>query len=112
MHKCLRYLKTMKIRNRGHNRDRGGSHFMVLDLDGKTLSDDLSEQLTFSCTNKQVLSRNTGVPYHRLVYWFSKLDKTVMIDGTNLIIRSRSHTKGKQPGGVRNLKFVRRGNDY
>ena len=102
----------MKTRNRNKNRDKGGSHFMVLDLNGKGLGDDLSENLTFFCTNKQVLSRNTGIAYHRLVYWFSRLDKTVMLNGNDLILRSRSHEKGNQPGGLRNLKFVRRGNDY
>jgi hypothetical protein len=99
----------MGIRNRGYNRDRGGSHFMVLDLNGKNLMEDVSDNLTFSCTNKKVLARNTGVAYHKLVYWFSRLNKTVMIDGDNLIIRSRSHYKGKQPGGIRNLSFVKRG---
>ena len=98
----------MANRRRGHNRDRGGSHFMVLDLNGKGLGDDLSEQLTFSCTNKMVLSRNTGIAYHRLVYWFTDLDKSVMVDGTNLVIKSRSHYKGRQPGGLRNLKLIRR----
>ena len=97
----------MKTRNRNKNRDKGGSHFMVLDLNGKGLGDDLSENLTFSCTNKQVLSRNTGIAYHRLVYWFTDLDKSVMVDGDNLIIRSRSHYKGNQPGGLRNLKLTR-----
>ena len=81
---------------------------MVLDLNGKGLGDDLSEQLTFSCTNKMVLSRNTGIAYHRLVYWFTDLDKSVMVDGNNLVIRSRSHYKGRQPGGLRNLKLIRR----
>lgn len=81
---------------------------MVLDLNGKGLGDDLSEQLTFSCTNKMVLSRNTGIAYHRLVYWFTDLDKSVMLDGTNLVIKSRSHYKGRQPGGLRNLKLIRR----
>jgi hypothetical protein len=101
----------MEKRNRGHNRDRGGSHFMVLDLNGMTLSDDLSSNLVFSCTNKQVLSRNTGIPYHKLVYWFTKQDKSVMLDGNNLVLRSRTHFKGKQPGGLKNLGFIRR-NSY
>jgi hypothetical protein len=74
---------------------------MVLDLNGKSLSDDLSEQLTFSCTNKAVLSRNTGIAYHKLVYWFTDLDKSVMVNGTDLVIRSKTHYKGNQPGGFK-----------
>lgn len=80
---------------------------MVLDLNGLGLGDDLSENLTFSCTNKRVLSQNTGIEYHRLVYWFSKKDKTVLVEGGNLIIRSRNHYKGNQPGGIKNLQFIR-----
>lgn len=101
----------VKIRNRGMNRDRGGSRFMVLDLNGKGLGDDLGDNLVFSCTNKRVLSRNTGISYHRLVYWFTKRDKSVMVDGDNLILRSKLHYKGCQPGGLRNLRFVRRVNE-
>ena len=100
----------MAKRIRGYNRDRGGSHFMVLDLNGKGLADDLSEQLTFSCTNKTVLSRNTGIAYHRLVYWFTDLDKSVMVNGNDLIIRSKSHYKGRQPGGFK--KTTIRARDY
>lgn len=98
-------------RNKGNrNRDQGGSYFAVLDLNGKTLADDLSENLVFSCTNKTILSRNTGIPYHRLVKWFTKMDKSVLIDGDNLIIRSKNHYKGNQPGGLRNLQLLRRNN--
>lgn len=100
----------MGKRHRNGNRDKGGSHFMVLDLNGLTLNDDLSENLTFSCTNKRVLSKNTDIAYHRLVYWFSKKDKTVMVENGNLIIRARNHYKGNQPGGSNNPNFVRRGN--
>ena len=95
----------------GRNRDRGGSHFMVIDLSGKSITDDLSENLTFSCTNKTVLSRNTDIPYHRLVEWFTKKDKSILIEGDNIIIRSKQHYKGNQPGGLRNLQFVRRNKD-
>ena len=99
-------------RKRGNkNRDRGGSHFMVIDLSGKSIADDLSENLTFSCTNKTVLSRNTGISYYRLVEWFTKRDKSVLVEGDNVIIRSKQHFKGNQPGGLRNLNFVRRNND-
>jgi hypothetical protein len=98
----------MGIRNRGRNRDIGGGHYMVLDLGGKTLVDDLSENLVFSCTNKHVLSKNTGIPYYRLVYWFTKKNKSVMIEGDNLILRSKNHYKGRQPGGLKNLNFIRR----
>jgi hypothetical protein len=92
------------------NRDQGGSYFAVLDLNGMGLADDLSENLVFSCTNKTILSRNTGIPYHRLVTWFTKMDKSVLIEGGNLILRSKNHYKGKQPGGLRNLQLVRRDN--
>lgn len=101
-----------KIRDRGFNRDRGGSRFMVLDLNGMSLDDDLSDNLVFSCTNKVVLSNHTGISYSRLVYWFTRKNKSVMRDGDNLILRSTSHYKGRQPGGLRNLHFVRRGNGY
>lgn len=101
----------MEKRNRRGNRDRGGSHFMVLDLNGMSLADDLSENMVFSCTNKTVLSKNTGIAYHRLVYWFTHLDKSVMLSDGNLILRSKSHYKGNQPGGLRNLHLLRR-NSY
>lgn len=92
------------------NRDKGGSRFMVLDLNGKGLEDDLSENMVFSCTNKRVLSKNTGIGYHRLVYWFTKLNKNVMKEKGNLILRSKLHFKGNQPGGIRNKRL--RNNDY
>ena len=98
----------MEKRNRNGNRDKGGSHFMVLDLNGLGLADDLSENMVFSCTNKRVLARNTGVAYHRLVYWFTKMNKSAMVDGDNLILRSKQHYKGNQPGGLKNLNFARR----
>jgi hypothetical protein len=50
-----------------------GEYYSVLSLGGKSITDDLSECLTFSCTNKKILAKNTGIAYNRLVYIFTRL---------------------------------------
>lgn len=85
---------------------------MVLDLGGKTLADDLSENLTFSCTNKRILSYYTKIKYDRLVYVFTRLKKNVLIENDNFIIKSNVLFKGNQIGGLRNPKLLIRGNNY
>ena len=102
----------MEIKKRTREKRRGGEHYSVLILAGKNIMDDISKNPTFSCTNKKTLSENTGIGYHRLVYIFTKLEKKFLIENDNVIIRSNVLFKGKQIGGLRNLKLSRRGNDY
>lgn len=89
-----------------------GERYSVLSLGGKSITDDLSECLTFSCTNKQILSRNTEIGYNRLVYIFTRLKKTYLIENDFIIIKSTTLYKGNQIGGLRNPKLQMRGNSY
>jgi len=86
-------------------RRRGNEFYSVLFLGDKDITDDLSDSFTFSCTNKRSLSKYTGIAYHRLVYLFTKLGKMFLIENGNMIIRSKTHFKGKQPGGIRNPRL-------
>jgi len=93
----------------GENRTE---RFSVLSLGGKTLMDDLSDNLTFSCTNKRALAYNTGIPYNRLVYLFTRLKRTFLVENDHIIIRSTILFKGNQKGGLRNPQLLIRGNNY
>ena len=87
-----------------------GEIYCVLDLGGKDIKDDIGGNLVFSCTNKRIVERNTGIAYHRMVYVFTKLKRNVLMEKGYLILRSRNHYKGKQLGGIRNKKLFIRGN--
>ena len=96
--------------NRKRLRGDGSEFYSVLSLGGLLVTDDISGSLTFSCTNKKVLEKNTGIKYNRLVYIFTKLKKTCLIENDNIIIRSNTLYKGRQIGGLRNPKLLMRGN--
>ena len=86
--------------------------YSVLSLGGRGITDDISENLTFSCTNKKILAKNTGIKYNRLVYIFTRLKKTFLVENDNIIIKSTTLYKGRQRGGLRNPKLLIRGNSY
>ena len=94
------------IRIKGQQRTE---HYSVLSLGGKEITDDLSGSLTFSCTNKRILSRNTEIPYHRLVYIFTRLKRSFLIENDYIIIKSMTLYKGNQRGGLRNPMLLIRG---
>lgn len=86
--------------------------YSVLSLGGKNIADDISYNLTFSCTNKKILAKYTEIPYNRLVYIFTRLKKTFLIENDSVIIKSTTLYKGSQRGGLRNPKLLIRGNSY
>ena len=94
------------------NKDNYKEMYSVLSLGGNSVTDDISYSLTFSCTNKKVLARTTEIPYNRLVYIFTKLKKTFLIENDYIIIKSTTLYKGNQIGGLRNPKLLIRGNSY
>lgn len=94
------------------NRENYGERYSVLSLGGKSITDDLGDCLTFSCTNKKILAKNTGISYNRLVYVFTRLKKTFLVENDNIIIKSTTLFKGNQIGGLRNNKLLIRGNNY
>jgi hypothetical protein len=91
-------------------KDIGKEMYMVVDLDGKTLVDDLESCLKITCSNKSALSKATGIRYYRLVYVFRKQGRSVLIENDKLILKSRVYYKGSQPGGFR-PKMVMRNNN-
>lgn len=72
--------------------------YSVIILGEKLLTDDLSDCLTVSCTNKRSLERITGILYDRLVYVFTRKGKNILIEGGNVIIKSSQLYKGDQAG--------------
>lgn len=101
-----------RIRKTSLLRSKRGDHYIALDFKGRSITDDLSNCFTFSCTNKQVLSENTKIPYHRLVYVFTKQGKVCLIENDHIIIKAEIHFKGRQIGGLRNPKLLIRRNNY
>jgi hypothetical protein len=97
---------------RNINGESKSERYSVLSLGGRNITDDISENLTFSCTNKRVLAKNTGIPYNRLVYIFTRLKKTFLVENDNVIIKSTLLFKGRQIGGLRNPKLLIRGNNF
>ena len=93
-------------------KENWGERYSVLSLGGMSVLDNISESLTFSCTNKRILARNTEIPYNRLVYIFTKLKKTCLIENDYIIIKSTTLYKGNQIGGLRNPKLLMRGSNY
>ncbi|MDD5356048.1 MAG: hypothetical protein PHY56_05900 [Candidatus Omnitrophica bacterium] len=84
--------------------------YTVVDLGEKKLGDDLEDCMKVRCTNKLMLEQITGIPYHRLVYLFTKKRKTYVVERGSMIIRTSLVYKGKQPGGIRNKGLYGRGN--
>ena len=93
-------------------KDRGREMYMVVDLNGKSVSDDLSECLKITCSNKKALSIATGIRYYRLVYVFKRQKRSYLVENDRLILKSEIYYKGSQPGGLQNKKMVTRGNDF
>ena len=95
------------------NKRDTGADYTVIDLGGRMPGDDLNECLKARCTNKLMLESMTGIPYHRIVYLFTKKRISYLVERGHMIIRTNTVYKGKQPGGLRNKGMVRRGNiDY
>jgi hypothetical protein len=101
-------VNKSRIINGEHKTER----YSVLSLNGMSLSDDLSSNLTFSCTNKKILAEYTEIPYNRLVYIFTRLKKNCLIEHDNIIIKSTILYKGRQKGGLRNPRLLIRGNNF
>ena len=74
---------------------------MVVDLNGKSVGDDLSECLKITCSNKKAVSIASGIRYNRVVYAFMKQKKSYLIENGRLILKSDVYYKGSQPGGFR-----------
>lgn len=83
-------------------KSKSGNYYLVILLRDKSITDDLNDCLIVSCTNKNVLSEISGIPYHRLVYVFTKLHKNVLHEDGVFIVKSNLTYKGKQVGGLRN----------
>jgi len=93
-------------------RDFGKEMYMVIDLAGRGLGDDLEPCLKITCSNKKALSRVTGIRYYRLVYVFKKQGRSFLVEKGKVIFKSEVYYKGSQPGGLRNTALVRSGGDY
>jgi hypothetical protein len=85
----------------------GKDIYMVVDLNGKSLTDDLEGCLKISCTNKSALSKATGIRYYRLVYVFKRQGRSYLYENGVVIFKSSVVYKGSQPGGFR--KIIGRG---
>ena len=73
--------------------------YTAIILDSGTRIDELEGCMFFTCTNKIVLSRLTGIKFDRLVYIFTKLKRKTLYEDNILILRSEVMYKGKQQGG-------------
>ena len=82
-------------------KDFGKELYMVVDLNGKTLDDDLEGCLKIACSNKMALSRATGIRYYRLVYVFKRQGRSYLVENDKLILKSGVYYKGSQPGGFK-----------
>jgi hypothetical protein len=78
----------------------------VIILGDKLVTEDLGDCLTVSCTNMTSLSQITGIKRDRLVYVFTKLKKSVLMEDGNLIIKSSQLYKGNQVGGLRHRGYT------
>ena len=90
-------------------KDIGKEMYMVVDLDGKGLTDDLEACLKITCSNKSALSKASGIRYYRLVYVFKRQGRSVLIENGKLILKSKIYYKGSQPGGFKQ-KMIRNNN--
>ncbi len=75
--------------------------YTVIFLAGMKIGDDLSDCIKFVCTNKRTLSILTSIPYDRLVYLFTRLKKSIIIEEGNYIIKTTLFYKGDQVGGLK-----------
>jgi len=105
-------INVMANTKRIQHGEHGAERYSVLSLGGKSITDDISENLTFACTNKKILAKNTGISYDRLVYIFTRLKKTCLVENDNIIIKSTTLYKGNQRGGLRNPRLLIRRNSY
>lgn len=93
-------------------RDSGKEMYMVVDLNGKSIGDDLEDCLKITCSNKRALSSASGIRYYRLVYVFKRQKRSYLVENGHLILKSETYYKGSQPGGLLNKNIMIRGNDY
>jgi hypothetical protein len=85
-------------------RERGKIMYMVIDLNGKSVGDDLNDCLKITCSNKKAVSVASGIRYNRVVYAFMKQKKSYLVENDKLILKSDVYYKGSQPGGFRHLE--------
>jgi len=93
-------------------KDFGKEMYMVVDLNGKSVGDDLSECLKITCSNKKALSVATGIRYYRLVYVFKRQKRSYLVENDKMILMSEIYYKGSQPGGLQNQKVVAKVSGY
>ena len=84
-------------------KERGKVMYMVIDLNGKSAGDDLSDCLKITCSNKKAVSMASGIRYNRVVYAFMKQKKSYLIENGKLILKSEIYYKGSQPGGFKQI---------
>ena len=77
-------------------KSKRGDIYTVIVLGEKSLTDDLEDCLKVSCTNKKSLELITEIPYDRLLYVFTRLGKSMLLDKGCFIVRSSSLYKGRQ----------------
>ena len=90
-------------------RDIGKIMYMVIDLNGKSVGDDLSDCLKITCSNKKAVAMASGIRYNRVVYAFMKQKKSYLVENGKLILKSDAYYKGSQPGGFRRPELSGRG---
>ncbi|HUX56454.1 MAG TPA: hypothetical protein VMV77_05740 [Bacteroidales bacterium] len=91
-------------------RDHGKEMYMVVDLDGRSVGDDLEGCLMITCSNKSALSKVSKIGYYRLVYVFKRQKRSYLVENGRLILKSEAYCKGSQPGGFREPKQMARNN--
>ena len=82
-------------------KDLGKEMYMVVDLNGKSVGDDLEDCLKITCSNKRALSRASGIRYYRLIYVFKRQGRSYLVENGKMILKSTAYYKGGQPGGLR-----------
>jgi len=86
--------------------------YTIIFLGEKSITDDISDCMVLSCSNKNTLEQLTGISMNRIVYIFTKLQRKSLHENNIFIIKSERFYKGAQPGGIRNKAIHQRGNDY
>ena len=72
--------------------------YSVIILGDNEVTEELGECLTACTTNLSGLSRLTGIKRDRLVYVFTRLKKSVLVEAGNVITKSTHLYRGNQEG--------------
>ena len=88
-------------------KDFGKELYMVVDLAGKSLGDDLEDCIKITCSNRAALSIATDIRYNRLTYVFKRQGRSYLVENGRLILKNEIYWKGGQPGGYRERRMVR-----